>query len=171
MALIFRLRERSLLTDPLDTRVIVLMLFKNIPQEDVETLLPGASVTIGLVEQAQILVPTLSGVGLTLFKLLKGAALVTFAGIYGLLAFLGLVSGTVGYGIRSFYSYLRTREKHQLCLTRHLYFQNLDNNAGVIYHLLAEAEEHLFRSYASLGIELGRRTLVRALLETAAMEL
>src|SRR4051812_21713011 len=83
MALIFRLRERSLLTDPLDTRAIVLKLFKDIPQEDVETLLPGASVTIGMVEQAQIIVPTLSGIGLTLFKLLKGAALITFAGIYG----------------------------------------------------------------------------------------
>jgi hypothetical protein len=43
---------------------------------------------------------------------------------------------------------LRTREKHQLCLTRHLYFQNLDNNAGVIYHLLAEAEEQEFREVA-----------------------
>src|SRR6185295_18980645 len=39
----------------------------------------------------------------------------------------------------------RTREKHQLSLTRHLYFQNLDNNSGVIYHLLAEAEEQEFR--------------------------
>jgi hypothetical protein len=145
MALIFRLRKRSLLTDPLDTRAIVLKLFKDIPQDDVETLLPGASVTIGPFEQAQIVVPTLSGIALTFFKLLKGAALVAFAGIYGLLAFLGLVSGVIGYGIRSFYSYLRTREKHQLCLTRHLYFQNLDNNAGVIYHLLAEAEEQDFR--------------------------
>jgi hypothetical protein len=70
---------------------------------------------------------------------------VAFAGIYGLLAFLGLVSGAVGYGVRSFYGYLRTREKHQLCLTRHLYFQNLDNNSGVIYHLLAEAEDQDFR--------------------------
>ena len=47
--------------------------------------------------------------------------------------------------MRSFHGYLRTREKHQLSLTRHLYFQNLDNNAGVIYHLLAEAEEQEFR--------------------------
>jgi len=47
--------------------------------------------------------------------------------------------------VRSFFSYLRTREKHQLCLTRNLYYQNLDNNAGVIYHLLAEAEEQEFR--------------------------
>jgi Protein of unknown function (DUF3754) len=148
LALIFRLRERSPLTDPLDTRAVVLKLFKDIPQEDIETLLPGANVQIGLFEQAQIVVPTLSGIGLTLFKLLKGAAAVAFAGVYGLIAFLGLISGAIGYGVKSFFGYLRTREKHQLCLTRHLYFQNLDNNAGVIYHLLAEAEEQEFREIA-----------------------
>ncbi|HMC10810.1 MAG TPA: DUF3754 domain-containing protein, partial [Pirellulaceae bacterium] len=145
LAIIFRLRQSSPLTDPLDTRAVVLKLFKDIPREDLETLLPGANIRIGLCEQAQILVPTLSGIGLTLFKLLKGAAAVAFAGIYGLMAFLALISGAIGYGVKSFYGYLRTREKHQLCLTRHLYFQNLDNNAGVIYHLLAEAEEQEFR--------------------------
>jgi len=145
MALIFRLRERSVLTDPLDTRAIVLKLFKDIPQEDIETLLPGANVRMGLFEQAKIVLPTVSGVGLTVLKLLKGAAVVAFASLYGLVAFLGLVSGAIGYAMRSFYSYLRTREKHQLCLTRNLYYQNLDNNAGVIYHLLAEAEEQEFR--------------------------
>jgi Protein of unknown function (DUF3754) len=148
LAVIFRLKSRSKLTEPLDTRFVVLKLFKDIPQQDVETLLPGANVRIGWWEQAQIVLPTLSGIGLTLLKLLKGAAAVAFAGIYGLLAFLGLVSGVIGYGVRSFYSYLRTREKHQLCLTRHLYYQNLDNNAGVIYHLLAEAEEQEFREIA-----------------------
>lgn len=148
LAVIFRLRQRSPLTDPLDTRAVVLKLFKNIPHEDVETLLPGANVRIGWFEQAQIVVPTLSGLGLTLFKLLKGAAAVAFASLWGLAMFLGLVSGAIGYGVRSFYSYLRTREKHQLSLTRNLYFQNLDNNAGVIYHLLAEAEEQEFREVA-----------------------
>jgi hypothetical protein len=47
--------------------------------------------------------------------------------------------------MRSFYGYLRTREKYQLNLTRSLYFQNLDNNAGVLYTLLNEAEEQEFR--------------------------
>jgi hypothetical protein len=145
LAIIFRLRQGSSLTDPLDARAVVLKLFKDIPQDDIEKLLPGASVKMGLFEQAQIVVPTLSGIGLTLFKLLKGAAAVAFAGVYGLIAFLGLISGAIGYGVKSFFSYLRTREKHQLCLTRHLYYQNLDNNAGVIYHLLNEAEEQEFR--------------------------
>lgn len=145
LAIIYRLSQRSPHTEPQGTREVVLKLFKNIPEQDVETLLPGARIRIGWLEQAQIAVPTLSGILLTLFKLLKGAAAVAFAGIYGLIAMLGLISGAIGYGVRSFYSYLRTREKHQLSLTRHLYYQNLDNNAGVIYHLLAEAEEQEFR--------------------------
>ena len=145
LAIIFRLRERSAEMGPLDTRSVVLKLFKDIPQEDIETLLPGANIRMGLFEQARIVVPTLSGVGLTVLKLLKGAAAVAFASIYGLIAFLSLVTGAIGYAVKSFYSYLQTREKHQLCLTRNLYYQNLDNNAGVIYHLLAEAEEQEFR--------------------------
>jgi hypothetical protein len=145
LAIILRLRERSPLTDPLDARVVILKLFKDIPREDIETLLPGGRIRMGLYEQAQIFVPTISGVGLTLFKLLKGAAAVAFASVYGLIGFLGLVSGAIGYACRSFHGYLRTKEKHQLNLTRSLYFQNLDNNSGVIYHLLAEAEEQEFR--------------------------
>jgi hypothetical protein len=145
LAIIFRLAQQTPHTGPVDTRAVVLKLFKDIPQQDVETLLPGASIRLGWLEQAKIVLPTLSGVGLTVFKLLKGAAAVAFASLYGLVAFLALVSGAVGYGLRSFYGYLRTREKYQLSLTRSLYFQNLDNNAGVLYHLLAEAEEQEFR--------------------------
>jgi hypothetical protein len=145
LALIFRLAQRSPLTEPLDDRAVVLKLFKNIPRRDIETLLPGGSICLGWLEQAKIVVPTLSGVLLTAWKLLTGAAAVAFASMYGLVAFFGLVSGAIGYGVRSFYSYLHTREKYQLSLTRHLYFQNLDNNAGVLYHLLNEAEEQEFR--------------------------
>lgn len=148
LAIIFRLARQSPMTDPLDARVVVLKLFKDIPRHDTEMLLPGGMIRIGLLEQAQIVVPTISGLGLTLFKLLKGAAAVAFAGVYGLLGFLGLIIGAIGYGVRSFYGYWRTRERHQLCLTRHLYCQNLDNNAGVLYHLLAEAEEQEFREVA-----------------------
>ena len=53
-------------------------LFKDIPQPDIETLLPGANIRIGLFEQARIAVPTLTGICLTLLKLLKGAAAVAF---------------------------------------------------------------------------------------------
>jgi hypothetical protein len=145
LAIIFRLRANSARTGLPNTRAVVLKLFKDIPQDDLETLLPGAWVRLGLFEQAKIVVPTLSGITLTLLKLLKGAAVLTFASLYSLLAFLGLIGGVLGYGVRSFFSYLSLRERHQLTLTRQLYYQNLDNNAGVIYHLLAEAEDQELR--------------------------
>jgi hypothetical protein len=48
---------------------------------------------------------------------------------------------TCGYGVKSFYGYLQTKQKYQLNLTESLYYQNLDNNAGVMSRLLDEAEE------------------------------
>ena len=71
---------------------------------------------------------------------MKGLVIFTIAGTRGLLAFLGLVGGTLGYGLKSFFGYLHTKDKYHLNLTRSLYYQNLDNNAGVIFRILDEAE-------------------------------
>jgi hypothetical protein len=62
-------------------------------------------------------------------------------GIGGLFGVAAVAFTLVGYGIRSFFSYLSTKSKYQLNLTRSLYFQNLDNNAGVLARLIDEAEE------------------------------
>ena len=75
LAIIFRLRECSPRTEPLGTRAVCLKLFKDIPEGDIETLLPGANVCIGLVDQARIALPTVTGLGLTLLKLLKAGYL------------------------------------------------------------------------------------------------
>ncbi|MCG8583743.1 MAG: DUF3754 domain-containing protein, partial [Pirellulales bacterium] len=63
----------------------------------------------------------------------------------GLLAFVGRVGGTVGDGGKAFFGYLRAKDKYQLSLARSLYYQNLDNNAGVLFRLLDEVEEQEFR--------------------------
>ena len=68
-----------------------------------------------------------------------------FTGIYGLFAFVVLVGGTLGYGVKSFFGYLRTKDKYQLHLTRHLYYQNLGNNKGVLFRMIHDAEEQEFR--------------------------
>ena len=58
------------------------------------------------------------------------------------------MGGTLGYGVKSFYGYLQTKQKYQLSLTESLYYQNLDNNAGALFRLLNEAEEQEFREAA-----------------------
>ena len=68
--------------------------------------------------------------------------------VYGTVAITLLVGAMIGYGIRSVLGFLRTKQKYQLSLTQNLYFQNLDNNAGVLFRLLDEAEAQEFREAA-----------------------
>jgi hypothetical protein len=145
LVVIFRLRGHDSLDRQADTESVFLKIFKNIPHDDVEMLLPGTRVRMTLLDQAKIWLPTLSGIAVALFKVAKGALLLAFAGLYGLVAFLGFVGGTIGYGVKAFFNFLHTKDKYQLNLTRSLYFQNLDNNAGVLCRLIDEAEEQEFR--------------------------
>lgn len=156
LVVIFQLGEGAHPVPGVDAKHVYIKLFKNIPTQDLDMLLPGTQFKMSLFDRAKIILPTLSGVVIATIKIIKGALLLAFAGVYGMLAVLGLVGGTIGYGIKSFLGYLRTKDKYQLTLTRSLYFQNLDNNAGVIYRLLDEAEEQEFRE-AVLAYALLRR--------------
>lgn len=146
LVVMFRLQD----SDPKDQNVcdehLYLKVFKNIPHTDLDMLLPGSKVKMTLLDQGRILIPTLSGIAVSLVKLVKAFALATlFAGVTGFFVFVGLLGGTIGYGVKSFFGYLRTKDKYQLSVTRHLYYQNLDNNAGVFFRILNEAEEQEFR--------------------------
>lgn len=145
LVLAFRLKKHAKLGRDVDTDTIYLKLFKDIPKPDLEMLLPGTQVRMSWLDQGKIVLPTLSGLALALQKLLAGAVLIGVTSMYSVLALLGLIGGTVGYGVRSFFAYLNTKDKYQLSLTRSLYFQNLDNNGGVMFRLLDDAEEQEFR--------------------------
>jgi hypothetical protein len=137
LVVIFRLRPDHNLSKNLATQEVFIKLFKDIPKVDLDMLLPGTQVKLSLFDRIRITLPTLSGISMIIWKILVFAT----APLYTSLAFLGLVGGTVGYGVRSLYGYLNTKQKYQLNLTQSLYYQNLDNNAGVIHRLLDEAEE------------------------------
>src|SRR5205823_7687598 len=66
------------------------------------------------------------------------------------LAFWGPLALVGGYGYKQYYGYVTAKQAYSLQLTESLYYQNLDNNAGVINHLLDEAEEQECRE-ALLG--------------------
>ena len=160
LVVMFRVRDSARKDTSVDSDFVHIKLFKNIPKQDVDMLLPGARFHMTLLDRGKILLPTLSGIAITVAKILKGAVLsLLFAGFYGILAFLGIVGGAIGYGIRSFTGYLRTKDKYHLYLTRSLYYQNLDNNAGVLHRLLDEAEEQESReavlAYALLRTKAG----------------
>lgn len=150
LAVIFRLKkeERHQQADAgsaTGTLPVLIKLFKNVPKMDVDMLLPGTRVKMTWVDRGKIMLPTVSGLAMAAFKVAKGAVVFAFAGVYGLLALIVFVGGMLGYGVKSFFGYLQTKDKYHLHLTRNLYYQNLDNNAGVLARLLHEAEEQDFR--------------------------
>lgn len=138
LVIMFRVRDGQRATRNLDTQDVFIKLFKDIPKMDLEMLLPGTRVKMSLIDRIRIVMPTVSGLVVSAIKAFKGALLAAAAGIYGILALLGV---TLGYGVKSFFGYLQTKQKYQLNLTESLYYQNLDNNAGVLCRLLDEAEE------------------------------
>lgn len=142
LVVIFRMRASHEDEDSLEhVKAAYIRLLKNVPQQDIDMALPGGKVRISLFDRGKILVPTISGIGLATFKL----GLLFFAGIYGLVKIGGLMFGAIGSGWKSVNGYWKTKNKYELSLTRNLYYQNLDNNAGVLLRLANEAERQELR--------------------------
>lgn len=154
LVMVFRLKPHKRIDPTLRTDVLYLKVFKNIPESELEVLLPGSRVRFSLLDQGKILLPTLSGAALIAYKIVKGALALTFLTFVAIWQWVVMLLILGGYLIRSFISYLGTRNKYQLGLTRNLYLKNLDNNSGVIYRIFSEAEEQ----------ELGETLLAYAML-------
>jgi hypothetical protein len=179
LVIILKLRPHHRLSSKADTESVYLKIFKDIPKLDLNMLLPGARVLMTYLDRSQISLPLLTGIGLVLYKLAFPFLLVgtkvfeAFVGAGGSpsLAFWGLASGTLGYGYRSYYGYQQTKQRYRLTLTESLYYQNLDNNGGVLVRLLDEAEEQEFReallAYFFLWRRAGERGWTSAELDDA----
>ncbi len=137
LVIVFRLRPGRRFSRTLDTQHVYFKLFKEIPKPDLNMILPETKVRMTLLDRLRVMLPTLSGIGVAIYKIVW----VTTVALGMSLGFLLLIGGTLGYGVRSLYGYLNTKQKYQLNLTQSLYYQNIDNNAGVIHRLLDEAEE------------------------------
>ena len=107
--------------------------FKNIPQHDIDMLLPGTKVRMTMIDRGKIVLPTLSGLAILIFRLFAVVSL-------GLFALISLLSTTIGYALKTVFGYFRTKNKYQHNLTKNLYYQSLGNNAGVLQQLQNEAE-------------------------------
>jgi hypothetical protein len=144
LVLILKLRKHKRLGRHPDTERVYLKAFKDIPKLDLEMLLPGARVYITKWDRSKIGFPLLSGLGVAAWNVLQdvGQFLRLMGGAILNPAYLWAVAaGGVGYGYKSWYGYSITKQRYSLNLTQSLYYQNLDNNGGVLFRLLDEAEE------------------------------
>ncbi len=159
LVIMLKLREDSKLRigSEVNCNVVYMKAFKDIPQEDMEMLLPGAKLKLNNIDKTKLTFPLLTFIILTAWNavivpLLKLIGLAFIKGPVGAgaIGLWGIAAASGTYGYRSYYSYNYTRNQYSLQLTRSLYYQNLDNNAGVLYNLLNEAEHQEWRE-AILG--------------------
>jgi len=113
---------------------IYIKLFKNIPRTDLEMLFPNTVPQMKLLDKLRVMMPLIGGTGTTLIKIVGAAAISVFAALL-------IAVGFLGYAVKTFFGFLRVKEKYQGTLVSNLYFNSLDNNLGVIHRIIDQAEE------------------------------
>jgi hypothetical protein len=145
MVVALRMKPMATSKGELRPQFVYLKMFKDIPKVDVEMLLPTTNVQMSWFDKGQIFVPTMSGLAYSLFKVSSVAWTITALSVGALLTIGGLLVGSIGYALKTFFGYARTRDRYQLRLTRRLFFQNLYNNAALLFRLQDSAEGQEFR--------------------------
>jgi hypothetical protein len=138
----------------------LIKLFQNIPKADLEMLFPNSEVRMKPMDKIIIGVPAaISGVVVLASKL--GASLILVGSVLAFwlgftdkdvqinqqhLIALGAGLGALGgFLFRQISKFKNRKIKFMKALADNLYFKNLDNNAGVFYHLIDAAEEEEFK--------------------------
>ncbi|MCG8652024.1 MAG: DUF3754 domain-containing protein [Pirellulales bacterium] len=139
MFVLFRLKNNDQSQEELRASMLHLRMFKNIPKQDVDMLLPCTRVRISKIDRVKIIVPSLGGLLMSLRKI--GQFMLIFAALtlYSTAILAGLILATIGYVVKSVLSYFQTKNRYLLNLTRNLYFQKLDSNAGAAYRIIQQA--------------------------------
>ena len=150
-------RQKNLYFTPGST---IIKLFQNVPKADLEMLFPNSEVRMKTLDKLIIAVPAaVSGIILTATKL--GASILLIASVISFwlgftkkevkieqqhLIALALGLATLGgFLFKQINKFKNRKIKFMKALSDNLYFKNLDNNAGVFYHLIDAAEEEEFK--------------------------
>ncbi|WP_182868315.1 DUF3754 domain-containing protein, partial [Rhodopirellula sp. JC639] len=140
LVVLFQLAEDHERGEMLAAGQFHLRIFKNIPKQDVDMLLPGTRVRLSKLDRVKVIAPSLGGWLLSLQKISR-FVLVTLAlaAYYSTALVIGLILAAIGYCVKSFFSYFQTKNRYLLDLTRNLYFQKLDTNAGAAFQIIQQA--------------------------------
>ena len=136
MVVLFQLHAEDLSEEKLAASALHLRMFKNIPKQDIDMLLPGTRIRISGVDHVKIILPSLGGFLMSIRKIAQYALLFAAIALHWTAILVALV---VGYLVKSVLSYFQTKNRYQLNLTKNLYFQKLDTNAGVAYRMIQQA--------------------------------
>lgn len=143
LVLIIKQKPHKRLGKSADTKSVYLKMFKDMPKRDLEMVLPGTKIMLSKYDKGMIVYPVVSGIAVVIYKLL--ADVIGFKDIFafgvGVSLSWSLAAAFAGYSYKSYASYSNKKISYALQLTQSLYYQGIDNNAGVFHRVLQEAEE------------------------------
>ncbi|MCS7166082.1 MAG: DUF3754 domain-containing protein [Gemmatales bacterium] len=145
VVLIVRYKQDARLPHFVDKRCLYVSLFKDVPRDDLELLVPGVRPKIQPWDVFKISLPLFVTLPLFFWKLMMGAAFKLASGVAAMFNSLGTFMSPFSSGLRSYLGFVSTWQKYLINLLQCLLFQTLDNNLGAIIHVLDEAEEQEFR--------------------------
>jgi uncharacterized protein DUF3754 len=105
---------------------------------DLEMLLPGTRIRMRWADRGKLGASFFGSIGYVGWKISEYSLAILQLGFWALY---GPVMLVLGYAYKTWTGFATTRQTYMLQLTQSLYYQNLDNNGGVIYRLLDEAED------------------------------
>jgi hypothetical protein len=150
LVLLVKLKKHKRIPDFVNTDSVFLKTFKDIPKLDLEMILPGTKMQMPFTQKTKLGVSAAGTLGYGVFSLfgklvvaikavVAGFATFAFSSVeFALLAPFGVLGG---YAWKQYAGYQVTKQTYAKLLTESLYYQNLDNNAGVMTQILDEAEE------------------------------
>lgn len=143
MAVVARLKD-----DP----CVIIKLFKDIPEAEVEALLPHAEAAMTWLDRVKLFGASAGVVGAMALKLAKIAAVFAVLGQVLWIVLVGV--GTIA--LRTFFGYKNAKTSRDWRRTQRLYFQNLGNNASALQMLIASVkQEELKEAYLAYALSLG----------------
>ncbi|MFN0136892.1 MAG: DUF3754 domain-containing protein [Phycisphaerae bacterium] len=117
-----------------DESSVILKVFKDIPEDDVEALLPHAEVKMSWLDHVTTLGGGFSALGGTAWKVITTSVALTFVALTQLIWMLSFGLCVMAY--RLFIGYRRAKANRNSQRTQHLYYQNLSNNTGTLHMLV-----------------------------------
>lgn len=116
---------------------VLIKLFKDIPEAEVEALLPHAEAAMTLLDRIKLFGSGAGVLGATVMKLAKVAmALAMLSKIMWI-----LLVGVGTIALRTFFGYRNAKTSRDWRRTQRLYFQNLGNNASALQLLVASVKQ------------------------------
>lgn len=146
-AVVFKTRPHKRLDDDTDHAGVYMKLFKDMPQIDIEMLLPGGRIRMPRFDRLKI-GGSLASSGAYLLWKLSQFPLMSLLGGFGVNVLVALYTPLAllaGYGYKTWYAFHSSRQTYLHQLRQSLFYQNLANNGSVLYRALDEAEEQEVR--------------------------